>query len=45
MARAADTSWRAVALTMAAAVITLGTRLSPLWMLLVGAALGGFGLL
>jgi hypothetical protein len=45
MARAADTSWRAVALTMAAAVIALGTQLSPLWMLLVGAALGGFGLL
>jgi chromate transporter len=45
MARAAGTSWRAVALTMAAAAITLGTRLSPLWMLLVGAALGGFGLL
>ena len=45
MARAADTSWRAVVLTLAAAVITLGTRLSPLWMLLVGAALGGLGLL
>jgi chromate transporter len=45
MARPADTSWRAVVLTMAAAVITLGTRLSPLWMLLVGAGLDGFGLL
>jgi chromate transporter len=45
MARAADTSWRAVALTVAAAAIMLGTRLSPLCMLLVGAALGGFGLL
>jgi chromate transporter len=45
MARAADTSWPAVALTIAAAAITLGTRLSPLWMQLVGAALGGFGLL
>jgi chromate transporter len=45
MARAADTSWRAIALTLVAAVITLGTRLSPLWMLLVGATLGGFGLL
>ena len=30
MAGAADSSWRAVALTMAAAAITLGTRLSPL---------------
>ena len=45
MARAADTSWRAVVLTMASAVITLGTRLSPMWMLLAGAALGGLGLL
>ena len=45
MARAADTSWRAVAVTLAAATITLATRLSPLWMLLVGGALGGLGLL
>ena len=45
MARAADTSWRAVAVTIAAALITLATRLSPMWMLLVGVALGGFGLL
>jgi chromate transporter len=45
MARAADTSWRAVALTIAAAAVMLGTRLSPLWMLLVGGALGGLGLL
>ena len=45
MARAADTSWTAVALTIAAAAITLGTRLSPLWILLIGAALGGLGLL
>jgi chromate transporter len=45
MARAADTSWRAVALTIVAAAITLATRLSPMWMLLAGGALGGFGLL
>jgi chromate transporter len=45
MARAADTGWRAVALTLAAAAITLATRLNPMWMLLAGAALGGFGLL
>ena len=45
MARAADTSWRAVAVTIIAAAITLATRLSPMWMLLVGAALGGLGLL
>jgi len=45
MARAADTSWWAVAVTIAAAAITLATRLGPIWMLLVGAALGGLGLL
>ena len=45
MARAADTSWPAVALTIAAAAVTLTTRLSPMWMLLVGSALGGLGLL
>jgi chromate transporter len=45
MARAADTSWPAVVVTIAAAAITLGTRLSPMWMLLVGGALGGLGLL
>ena len=45
MARAADASWPAVALTIAAAAIMLGTRLSPLWMLLAGAALGGLGVL
>jgi len=45
MARAAGTSWPAVVVTIAAAAITLGTRLSPMWMLLVGGALGGLGLL
>ena len=45
MARAADTSWRAVAVTVAAAAITLATRLNPMWMLLVASALGAFGLL
>ena len=45
MALAANTSWRAVAVTIAAAAITLATRLSPMWMLLAGAALGGLGLL
>jgi hypothetical protein len=43
--RAADTSWRAVAITIAAAAITLATRLSPMWMLLAGGALGGLSLL
>jgi len=45
MARAADTSWRAVAVTLAATAIMLATRLNPMWMLLAGATLGGFGLL
>ncbi|MBO0735634.1 MAG: hypothetical protein J2P48_03575 [Alphaproteobacteria bacterium] len=44
MAGAADTSWRALAVTIAAAGIMLLTRLNPMWMLLTGAALGGFGL-
>jgi chromate transporter len=45
MARAADPGWRAAALTIAAAAITLATRLNPLWLLLAGGALGGLGLL
>ena len=45
MARAADTSWPAVAVTIAAAAITLATRLSPMWMLLVGAGLDSLGVL
>src|SRR5690348_59591 len=45
MAHAANTGWRAAALTIAAAAITLATRLNPMWMLLAGGALGGLGLL
>jgi chromate transporter len=45
MARAADTNWRGVAVTIAAVAITLATRLNPMWMLLTGGALGGLGLL
>jgi chromate transporter len=45
MARAADTGWRAAAVSIAAAVILLGTRLSPLWLLVAGGAFGGLGLL
>jgi chromate transporter len=45
MARAADTDRRAVAATIVATGIMLATRLSPMWILLAGAALGGFGLL
>jgi chromate transporter len=45
MARAADTGWRPAALTIAAVVIMLATRLNPLWLLVAGGALGGLGLL
>lgn len=45
MARTADTSWQAAALTIAAAGVILATRLNPLWMLLAGAGLGALGLL
>ena len=45
MARAADTSWRAVAVTTATAAMMLATRLNPMWLILVGGAFGGLGLL
>jgi len=45
MARAADTEPAAAAMTVAAATLLLSTRLNPLWVLLAGGALGGFGLL
>jgi chromate transporter len=45
MARAADTGWRAAAITIAAVAFMLGTRLNPMWLLLAGGALGGLGLL
>jgi chromate transporter len=45
MVRSADVEWRAAAVTIVAAALTLGTRLNPLWTLIAGAALGGFGLL
>jgi chromate transporter len=45
MARAADTGWRSVVVTAAAAGLMLATRLSPLWILIAGGALGALGLL
>ena len=45
MAYAAATEWQAVAVTIAAVVLMLRTRLNPLWVLLAGGAMGGFGLL
>jgi chromate transporter len=45
IARAADTGWRTAVLTLVAVMITLATRLNPMWMLLAGGVLGGAGLL
>jgi chromate transporter len=45
MARTAAAEWQAVAVTVAAVVLTLRTRFNPLWVLLAGGAMGGFGLL
>jgi chromate transporter len=45
MACAADTGWRTAVVTAAAAGLMLATRLSPLWILIAGGALGGLGLL
>jgi chromate transporter len=45
MAGAADTGWSAMALTGLAAAVLLTTRISPLWTLAAGGALGALGLL
>ena len=45
LAQAADTSWVAVGLTIAAAIATLKTRLNPLWLLGIGGILGFAGVL
>jgi chromate transporter len=45
MARAADTGWQSVAITVVAATLMLATRINPLWILIMGGALGGLGLL
>lgn len=45
MANAAATGWPTIALTVAAAVLVITTRLSPLWAFGVGGVLGGLGLL
>ena len=45
MALAADTSWQRALVTAAAIGLLLATRLSPLWVLFAGGALGGLGLL
>jgi chromate transporter len=45
MARAADVGWQSAAVTLGAMVLMLRTRISPLWMLGAGGAVGGLGLL
>ena len=45
MAEAAAVIWGALAVTGAAAVVMLMTRLNPLWLLAAGGALGGLGFL
>jgi chromate transporter len=45
MARTADAEWQAAAVTVAAAALMLMTRLNPIWVLIAGGAMGGFGLL
>src|SRR5262245_17251980 len=45
MARAADTGWPSALVTAASVGVMLATQLNPLWILMVGGALGGLGLL
>ena len=45
MARTGDVGWPSVAITAAAVAVLLRTRLSPLWILMAGGALGALGLL
>ena len=45
MAGTGDAAWLSLAATAAAAALMLTTRISPLWLLAAGAALGGVGLL
>jgi chromate transporter len=45
MAQAAGMTWAAIAVTSAAAIVMLTTRLNPLWLLVAGGALGGLDFL
>jgi chromate transporter len=45
IAQAAASDWRAITVTVVAAVVMLRTRLNPLWVLAAGGVLGGAGLL
>jgi chromate transporter len=43
LAQASDVSWMALLITIAAAILATVTRLSPLWMMVVGGFLGFAG--
>ena len=45
MGQTADTSWPSVMMSIVAAIGLLATRLNPIWLLCIGGALGGVGLL
>src|SRR5437667_10704773 len=45
LARAADSDWQAAAITAAASGLMLGTRINPLWILVIAGAMGGLGLI
>jgi chromate transporter len=45
VARTSDVGWQSATITGVAVVLTLVTRLSPLWILVAGGAFGGLGLL
>ena len=45
IARSGNTGWAAIALTLAAAGLSLRVRINPLWLIAAGAVLGGSGLL
>ena len=45
LARTADKTWSALAVTIATVGIMLTMRIHPLWLLAAGATLGAFGLL
>jgi len=45
VAQAADATWAAVVLTLAAAAVAFTTKINPLWILLAGGCLGFAGVI
>ena len=43
MARVADFGWVSIFITIGTAVLMISVRVNPLWIVLAGGALGGFG--